>query len=357
MPYKKGTLTGKVLRIGAGTVAAALMKRRPAGSRTVQKRKIKPKAPQATGNEYKKYAYKQGGAPKLTLKRLAREVRLGESRMILVHRDYTTWGSVSGAYILACAQTALGSPLVCINLLMFDLTGVMNANSAGAINYPVSFSHPTFSNETNTATVSWTNGPLQTMEKLDSVTGIDTAVPNRTANHQWTSIKAMLYSAGTIVTKVEFSIVQFLDDDIIPGETNAKAIAFWQSILHPAVKNPICTNTPLWTRKAIKLISRKTFVLDPKETTENVQANLTEVNMFVRHGGRTIHYDEANTDRVNMLQDDDTFVNVGGNSTNPKPKYRRYLMIRAYTRRNGIADVTLHPSMDLIVRNCFTFNN
>lgn len=357
MPFmKRKTAITQAVKIGAGIAAAAMTKRRAGKTATTTKRR-KPKRPDPQGNEYRKFTYKNGRNPKLTLRNLAKEVHANRSKLTLAHRDYTTWGSSQGAWVLACAQSALGATLTCQNVLLFDLTAVTNADSAGVVQTPVAYSYPVFSNETDTANLTWVNGPQWTIERNESITGTISAHPGARAEHQWTSIKALLYSAGIIATKVEFTIMKFRDEDLVPGATvTTKTTAFWQSILHPAVKNPICTNTPMWTRKAVKQISRKTFILDPKETTENVQANLTEVNMFIKQGGRVLHYDaDTSVDRINLIQDDDTFVNLGRNGTTTDVKSRTYLMIRAYTRRNTIADIVYHPSMDIIIRNCFTY--
>jgi len=346
---------------GTSRSTARAARGRRGGAGTITRRR---KYTKDAGNtaDYSKVTSNYGKAQPYVKKQLS-IVNSNTEKTVWVFRAINkAWGQ-TGFHSLNCNQpggvlTSLFAPLH-----IYDLTCVPNANGTTATAQTVGY-HLGFTNETTTASTIWT--PL-----TNNVTGSTQWIamtsphgnPERMEGGQsyleWANVKLLLYAQTQFPTKVKIDLVQFTRDTLVPspdgGTSTPEADAFWQSLTHSYMWNPIHPVNGNY-KKYLKVLKTVVVEMDAKETDENTPARYKEVNMFLKLG-RKLNYrwlendlasfTGANSNPVNTIE---AQTNTAANQSRVHPRRRLFLMIRSVSPLlfpNGVASAANTVTYDI----------
>lgn len=264
----------------------------------------------------------------------------------------TPWGGVSGAQFLSQQNLDVTSVINC-PLHLIELTGSPNAvGPTGAITYPDISWQLKFSLPTDLGLASFTklgtNFTLKTYDQPFGTSIVDQFPHNRDLL-DYINADFMFYCPTNASTRVSIDFIQLLRDDLHPTTANMSTFAtsFWQSMIKRYMYSPLSILDSTHGRH-FRTLKRLSFYMDPKETTEAGNAVTKRVKIFHRFN-RKVTYAWQDADRVAM-EADDSPVNIGSNQTQPEPKARIYMMIRAQAQTDTVNINTKHPSYDIQYR-------
>lgn len=322
----------------AGRRRSTRLQRRSAGSRTGTRRS---KYIKDAGNtaDYSKVSASYGRGQPYVRKQLAL-VNSNTERTVWVYRNINkAWGQ-AGANVLASVQTGALGTAVAAPVHIFDLTCVPNANGTTAVGQTTGHALG-FTNETASSSATWTN--LNTNVPGSTQWQAMTA-PNANAERieggmsylDWVNCKLLFYGMSQFPTKLQIDVVQFRRDILVPfpdsGTSTTEADAFWQSLSHTYMWNPIHPVNGNY-RKYLKVLKSITVEMDAKETDENTPARYKEVNLFLKLG-RKLNYRWLEQDLAGFNATGpaaEIQINTSSNQPRVHPRARIFLMIRSVT--------------------------
>lgn len=315
--------------------------RRRAPTRTVTRKR--QRETQANRSDFSAI-YKSGGK-RLKLSKL---VKANKEYGIYQYANISPFGGASGNFVLRNWQTALGAVLHA-PVHLYDLSACNQMTGAGVVKAnPVHMLR--FTNETDTATVSWENlGVNYTTISSPNSTINPTLTdwfPGGRDVMEYVSADILFYCPSQTATRISVSLVQIRDEEFVPtNSATVRNTAFWQGVCKRFMRNPIETSDSRW-HKYIKVLKTIKFYMDPKETTENVNARCKRVRLFQRLN-RTCNYNYIHQDRINMLNQDEQINTGSGLQTTVHPNARIFLMITGQARLASADDAARHPTYDI----------
>jgi len=325
-------------------------------SMTVTVQKKKPKRIEGQGAEYTTKKVSYGQRPKNTLKNLTKFVKGNVSRTIFGIHTVSRFGGLQGANILSQVQTAPGAVLAA-PLHVYDMTACINTRN-GAIITPNNYWVLNFSNETTTATASWVNygfaGLNMVLEESPNASSIVQNYPGPSSVLRWGQARMVFYAPTALPVKINVSIVQFLDEDLVPDNRtsattvlNTRSTAWFQGYMKKKMFSPIETEQA-GGFKGIKTLHSETFILNPKETTENEATRYKQLDIF-KWFNRDCDYLWDQTVQTSDASSVPGLQN-GGSQNTVHPKKRIFLMINGQAGLSTVNTATVHPSYDLVIR-------
>jgi len=352
---------GSQTTTGTSRSTARAARGRRGGSGTITRRR---KYTKDAGNtaDYSKVTSNYGKAQPYVKKQLS-IVNSNTEKTVWVFRAINkAWGQL-GFHSLNCNQpggvlTSLFAPLH-----IYDLTCVPNANGTTATAQTVGY-HLGFTNETTTASALWT--PL-TNNVTGSTQWIAMTSPNPNPERMeggqsyldWVNVKLLLYAQTQFPTKVKIDLVQFTRDTLVPspdaGTSTVEADAFWQSLTHPYMWNPIHPVNGNY-KKYLKVLKTVVVEMDARESDENAPTRYKEVNMFLKLG-RKLNYRWLENDLAsftgvnsNPAGTIEAQINTAANQSRVHPRRRLFLMIRSVSPLlfpNGVASAANTVTYDI----------
>lgn len=301
---------------------------------------------------YTRVSYRRGRKPRRTLRRAFKEIRDQTEKRIYAFRQYTDFGGTNGSLYLKNIVTALGPPPTGPNELpvhLYEVTSQANTVNGTLVTPNIGW-FPTLTDVTGTSTtITWNNSFPFAIETTPRITTAVDNAPHFKDRLDWVQAKFMFYCPTTKPTRIQIDLCQLKDTRLVPttGTVDQFHVAFWQAMAKKFVKNPLESNSTDMT-KWLKIIDSKSFILEPKETTEVQNTNMREVNLFYRMN-RLCRYNWNQNDIVNMGTNDQP-VNAANNSVQVHPRARIFLMIRGISGFATAQTSTLHPSYDIILR-------
>lgn len=319
--------------------AAAAQKKAMSRTRTVTRMKTRTKD---TGNmsDYSKVTANYGRAEPYVKKQLS-IVNSNTEKTIWTLRGITkAWGQ-AGFHVLNSQQAGLnGTPVDC-PCHIYDLTCVPNSNGTTAVGQTVGYKLG-FTSELSTADVSWTALPTNLVGSTQWLAQTAShGNPERMEGGQsyldWVNVKMLIYAAGLQPTKVLIELCQFTRDAFVPAPdvtvSNTEHNAFWQSMIHKYIWNPIHPVNGNY-KKYYRVLKSLTVEMDAKESDENTPARYKEVNMFLKLG-RKLNYRWKEDDPAGLNatapQVIELQTNTAVNQPRVHPRKRLFLMIRSVT--------------------------
>lgn len=322
----------------AGRKRSTRLQRRSGGSRTGTRRS---KYLKDAGNtaDYSKLSASYGRGQPYVRKQLAL-VKSNTERTIWVYRNINkAWGQ-AGANVLASVQTGALGTAVAAPVHIFDLTCVPNANGTTAVGQTTGHALG-FTNETSSSSVTWTNlntnvaGSTQ-WQAMTAPNANPERMEGGMSYLDWVNCKLLFYAMSQFPTKLQIDIVQFRRDILVPapdaGTSTTEADAFWQSLSHVYMWNPIHPVNGNY-RKNLKVLKSITVEMDAKETDENTPCRYKEVNLFLKLG-RKLNYRWLEQDQAGFGATGPTAeiqINTSANQPRVHPRARIFLMIRSVT--------------------------
>lgn len=371
-------------RIGGVTALASILGKRTADLVPVRYRaRQRLSAPVSLQTDPEMSSYGQGTLSR-SRRRYGRSVRRGTNkyarlitraaatRAVYGTSDYTTYGGANGAkYLQNWFPGAPGPHYVPCHL--YDVTSAPN-NVNGSVDNAQCGYKLTFSDPTNNSNVVW----LAMGNACAPITAGHTAtspssVPNNTSMLRGVAAKFLFYSPQTIPTRITVSLIQLSQDKMHPPKTasgsfdnvgpfvadgtllatvtDRSVVSFWQNVVHSYVKNPVTIGDSNIVSRNLKVLKRHSFILNPKETSDNTAATYHAFNFYHKFN-RKCKYDWADQDKVDLRTDDESFQNVAANKCSVEPRARMYLMVTADSvYNNGTEQVlTGAPSYDVSLR-------
>lgn len=299
-------------------------------------------------------------------------LRATANRLVFGLSDYTSFGDANGAHYLENWFPGAPGPYY-TPCHLYDVSSAPNNVDGSQVTaqcgYKLTFTDPT--NGANLVWVSHSNAN-QVLNSGHTETSTQ-SVPNNRSMLRGVAAKFMFYSAQTIPTRVRVSLIQINEDKYHPPKTasgthdnvgpwvaagtaystvtDRSVVAMWQSAVHNYVKNPVCVGDGNSVRRQIKVLKSHSFILNPKETSDNTSATYHAFNMYHKFS-RRMTYNWADQDKVDMRNNDEQFIDAAVNKCSVAPRARLYIMVQADSKYNsGAAQVTTGaPSYDITLR-------
>lgn len=349
--FKRHNMQGTGPAVGPSTARNAKFRLRNR-HRTGTAVREKPDKDTSQNAEYVRETVARGRKPKQTLRAAWKMLNANKSSVVFGVRQYSQYGASQGQIALQNQAATLDStwtpPCVlydvtsCIN----DIGGVATAAAPGV--------KPIFSNMRDTATISWSSGGMSswTLDTSDAPNSVQESYPMGSSMLDWMKAQLLFYSTTTLPTRVQVDLVQITDTRLVPGaESTPFATAFWQSAIKRFAYSPLEPGNNQY-KKYLKTLYTKSFILEPKETTESVPAQLYQLDLFQRFN-RKCTYNWQNADRMNINAVEGP-VNRADNQNVVHPRARIFLMIRAQSKSDTAYTTTVHPSYDIVLRTKHT---
>lgn len=292
-------------------------------------------------------------------------------RSAMQHTTYrlqrtTPMGGTTGAVYLQCRRAlAAGAndPMI-MPVHCFDVTSAINVNN-GVIQNPSTHYQLRFTNETDSASLTWETLGQFAIEGTETggSASFDT-YPNGRDLLSWVHFKALFYAPTTRPTKITVSLVQFKDEDTVPGApSTTRGTAFWQAMTKRLVYNPVEVGNDSLCRKYLRVLRSTTMYMNPKESTNPENTLTKELNLFWK-ANRICNYAPFQDDLTKManIPSDPT----GADTDFQKPiadceptvhwRSRVFLMVQAQSTwvRSDAPTFSIHPSMDFVLRTKHT---
>lgn len=329
-------------------------KRSRSGSRTVTKRKRNSESTTnaalfsakyvSTGKRLKSSVYNN------------KLVSSNKSSLVSGFTHVSAWGGVLGAIGLKNTSTTISTGQLIAPLHIFDMTASINDNMGSIqvpqIGYELRFSDPTDAAVCQFVPLVPSTGGTMALERYDSkYDTITNQYPGTRDLLDYVSADMMFYCPVQNSTRVNVQFVQFKRDELCPEAAftagSGFATAFWQNYIKRYTYSPLSVLNAK-SDKDITILKNINFYMDPKESTEPVNAITKRLKIFHRFN-RLCNYNYNSEDKVKMY-DDDMTINIAQNETQVVPKARIYMLIRAQARWNATYSSNLHPSYDISYR-------
>jgi len=266
----------------------------------------------------------------------------------------------SGFFKLLSAQASAATTLYC-PLILFDLTCLNQG-----VTSPISGYGLTFSNNTSTGQASFTQLPGWSAANYQwQAENIQDPSYDSRSLLGWVSGKFMFYAPSQVPVKVQIDLVQFPEEDVIPGgrEPVAGAVpivptaanAFWQGMIKEYMWNPLEPGNKGLENKYIKYLQRDSFILDCKTTIENESTHFKKYDWYCKMNRLCNHTwdQQGQMGLADTSFETNTQQTIGTASPYVDPKSRVFLMVRAYSGYQGASaafNAAYHPSFDLVLR-------
>lgn len=360
-----GAYVGSALKRKYPSVFGARKKRRMPVKPRYQKRKRIPtdleyrrKRHQTpvVKEEYQKERVQLGRKVKKNLKGAWKHIKnnLNESRQSI--RSYVEFGSSNGFNFLQNVAASAADPWT-PPMILYDLTSCRNVVGGVVTDYNPCWK-PEFSNYGAAGNLTWVQPATSgnwLPEDTPAASTTAASYPQDKSVLDWVSAKLLFYSPFNIPTRISVQIVQFTDRRFCPGESTGAADplvnAFYQGLIKKYSYSPLEEgNSNL--KKWMKVLYSKDFIMEPKDTDEQVPAQYKQLDIFNRMN-RVCKYDWNQNDAMNVMSVD-TQVNNSRNLNVVEPKARIYLMIRAQSKLNSVISNAVHPSFDIVLRTKHT---
>jgi len=277
------------------------------------------------------------------------------SSIVQAFRQYNQFGGGTGSLTLVNSKAPAGEYFVPLH--MYDLTSTMNISPGLSISQYSPFLRPVFSDHTDSATIRWmqdtnTAGLNWKMENSTTTENLVNTYPGGECTLDWIQAKMLFYCPALSVSRFQIDIVRIKDPKLVPNESLGNfQCAFWQAAVKRFAYSPLEPGDHKYSRN-FKVLHSQSFIMEPKETTENESAHYREVNIFLRMN-KGVRYDYEDADRMYMQQTDGQY-NTGALTirNTVQQKYRTFLMIRAQSKytETGVGDPLYHPSYDIVLR-------
>lgn len=275
-------------------------------------------------------------------------------------------------------------------LYAFDLTRAINlvpSSTSGSVQCPgscvraytttidgaIGFENTSNVSFSNNNTIGWlqferypglSQSIINSQESTNNLTLTDTtALPQEGDFLKWADCRFNFYGCKKRPTKINVSLVRFLDDDLVPTSedgANIKRTSVFQNMLKTMVQNPIAVTSSAY-RNRVKVLKSETINIEPANTTdEDTSPNVRSVKWFLKLN-RFIKYVERQDilGTASSLLDETDFA-VNGNrqmTTTTQKQYRLFLIITSTNFGKDVnafpnASVDYTPSFDMTVRLC-----
>lgn len=327
------------------------------GSRTVTEETRKRKRMTAGQvNAYVKSSYRRGRKRRRNLRAAWKLLNQNLSSRIMSYRNYSQFGGTSGALYLGNISTTPTTGVLQVPCHLWEITSAPNVvgTPTGTVTYPTIGWFPRFTDPTAAGTLTWINSGAFSFEDTDSALNSFGNAPNGNDTLDWVSIRTLLYAPSDRPARFQLDVIQIKDTRLVPDTVTgigAFATAFWQNQLKRFTYSPLEVGDVKYG-KYIKYLDSKSFIIDPKESTDPNSNNYREVNLFYRFNRRCT-YNWGDADPVAPLVANEGPVNTGADiKTQVHPRARIFFMIRAQAV-NGIGDAAHFlktPSYDLVIR-------
>lgn len=292
--------------------------------------------------------YKSGGK-RLKLSKL---VRANKEYGIYQYAAITPYGGSSGSYFLRNFTGPSPSTIFQAPIHLYDLTSCSQVTSTSSLVTAAPCFFLRFTDNTSASTVSWENlatawTTISSPNLSAQASTTQAWLPGGRDIMEYVNVDLLFYAPSATATRIKVAFVQITEDELHPTNVaTARNTAFWQAQAKRYVRNPLETMDSRWS-KYIKVLKQVSFYMDPKETTETVNARVKRVRLFHRFN-RICNYNWQHSDTVSMVNQDEQ-TNLGStNQTRLHPRARIYLMICGQARTNITGeDPQLHPSYDI----------
>jgi len=324
------------------------MKRRY-GSRTITRRKRKSSYQFGNPNQYIRQTHSRGKRLRKNIRGAWKVIKSNTEGNIQGLRQYSAFGGTGGVLVLKNISPSPSTGPIEVPLHLYELNASLN-DVGGVVTQPTIGWYPSFSNPGITGTLSWSN----TFNLVpENTTGSASTYQNGAGKRDmldWVQAKMLFYAPTTRAARIQVDLVQFTDTRLVPDATttSAFATAVYQALVKRFTISPLETGNNEYS-KYLKILDSKTFIMDAKESTDPVNTNMREVNLFYRMN-RLCRYDWAEDDAMGLLSLNDTQINQGDVSTQVHPRARIFLMIRGQSTNAAAYSATIHPSYDLVIR-------
>jgi len=290
--------------------------------------------------------------------------------------DYSDYGTDEGSIKLDNYYSA-ATPLWRTPCHLWDVTAAPN-NINGTIRnaqcgYELGFSDPS-----NTAEIRWLtkSGQLGQQNVGHAFSSVNN-LPNNSSLLRGVKANFMFYCPTALPVRIKIALIQLTEKDYHPpkipdgafenvgqwqapniltidttsnNRANTAVASFWQQVVHSYVKNPICIANANQTKRYMKVLKSHSFILNPKESTDNSATTYHQYSFYHRFA-RRCKYNWQDQDRINM-QDDSASEKVDAeNKCCVEPNARMYLMVIAdsgYTEEEPTS--AKRPSYDVVIR-------
>ena len=336
--------------VGAASAArSAAQKFKSKGkSHTRTKTKEGKSEAQSRSADYSRTSVSLGKKPKRDLKQLYKYVDAQKSVSQYAFRLYNQFASSSGRVQLANVSTSTSTGALTVPCNVWDITSVSNV-VGGTVTNPLIAWYPSFSDPTGTGTLSWGNAYNLALESSDNTATVPDNYPCGQSTLDWYNMKLMCYAPTSIPCRWQIDVVQFKDQRLNPETTTQTPFAtgFWQSMVKPFAYSPLETGDTSY-KKYMKVLYSKSWIMNPKETTDPAPAIMKQVNLFQRLN-RSCKFNWSDEDAMNMLAVDGE-INLAPNKTTVHPRARIYVIIRASANNATAFTTTLHPTYDIVYK-------
>lgn len=318
-------------------------------SKTVQR---KPKSQtEIVSTQFSRSTYAKGRVPPQDLRSAWKLLKQNVSSSIYAMRQYSQFGGTNGVQFLSNKSPTTTTGPFFVPCHIYELNACPNIVNNTVTNPTIAW-YPTFSDPTATATLSWTRAFQYTPENIDFNSAITDNYPGANDTLDWVSARMLFYAPTTRASRIQVDVVQIKDTRLVPDDTTGVstfAAAFWQSMSKKFAYSPLEQGDTQFN-KYLKVLDSKTFIMESKESTESVNTNMKELNLFYRFN-RKCTYNWEDQDRMGMLVANDGQLNTDVNvKTQVHPRSRIFLIIRGQATNTTADSTTLHPSYDIVLR-------
>jgi len=300
---------------------------------------------------YTRQSYVKGRKPRQNLRSAWKLLNQNIANTVYRMGQYSAFAGTSGLLQLKnISPTATTGPFE-TPMHLWEVTACPNIVN-GVVTTPQIGWFPTLSTPLDSATLSWQQAFGFTVENSDNATNIIDNYPNANDTLEWVQAKMIFYAPTTRPSRFQVDLVQFKDTRLVPDANTGVtqfATAFYQAMSKRFAFSPLETGDTKY-QKYLKVLDSKTFIIEPKETTDTVNTNMKEVNLFYRLNRRCT-YDWADQDRMDMLVNAGQ-INTGQTiSTQVHPRARIFLIVRGQAANGPTFSTTTMPSYDILLRS------
>lgn len=375
-------------RTGALSALTSILGKR-GGIDQIVRYRARQKLKELTGTEIRRkrdeeMSYGQGTLTR-SKRRYGRNVRRGTTKYARLYTraatqrnvwglsDYTKFGGVNGSiYLQNWYNTSTGTDYY-VPLHLWDVTACNN-NVAGTVQGAQVGARLSFNSPIAPTTVKWRtmSNPLQAINTGHAASSTANT-PNAASLYRGFSAKFMFYAPQTIPTRITIRLIQILGDQFhppkaasgltesvglwqadntaLPDQASYSTVNFWESAVAQYAYNPVIHGDGNMLKQYMKVVKSHSFILNPKETSDNTATTYHQFTMFHRFNRRN-KYNWLDSGVQDLITDDEDIDNRAVNKCCVQPKARYYLMVTGDSVYNtGATEVkTGAPSYDISLR-------
>lgn len=330
---------------GGGSKTKPKYRRKKYTSGTTTTTTRRTKETDVTQAEYSKRSTALGYKPKQTLKQAWKLLNNNIASTLYGVSAYNQFAGATGTTQLQNISASSTTGTLNAPCHLWEITSAPNVINGTVTNPNVMWTLQ-FTNPTNTGTVNWiANNPLA-VYNADNISTSFNTYPMGNDTLDWVKFKSLFYCPTSIPTRVQIDIIQLKDTRLNPDTTNTSAFAtaFWQSMIKRFAYSPMESGNTKYS-KYLTVLHSQSFIMHPKETTENVSTTYKEVQIFKRMNRRCT-YDWQDQDSMTLLGQETQQNSPALLSTQVHPRARVYIMVRAQANNATAFDASKMPSYD-----------